>query len=379
MSNLKKGLIVVFIASLAVIVGVLFTMKTENEQTEEVLTHEQDILSTSPQANEEPESEMEEVIQKETIQIAMIGDILLHEGLASYKEYSSSFSPMEVYMQQYDFLIANQESPPVANKFPISGYPRFSSPDYLIRDLKAAGVDMLNIANNHIVDKGEEGVKTFFENLALYDMSYVGAYQSTEDANTDRIIDLKGIKIGIVSYTYGTNGLYLPQGSPYIINYIDEEKIRADVQALKNKVDVVVTHMHWGPEFTTQEHETQRTLANLLNEVGAHIVFGTHPHVLQPYTKLTNEYGEDTHVFYSLGNYFSTTMKEESYIGGIASVEITKEGEMITIDRPTLLATANLLDSDGIYRVYPLATTESRAVRNLEWVRQVLGEGVTVE
>ena len=127
MSNVKKGLIVLFIASLTVIVGVLFNMKAENEEIDEVLTNQQDILSTSPQANEEPETEIEEVIQKETIQIAMIGDILMHEGLASYAEYTSSFSPMEAYMEQYDFLIANQESPPVANKFPISGYPRFSS------------------------------------------------------------------------------------------------------------------------------------------------------------------------------------------------------------------------------------------------------------
>jgi len=107
---------------------------------------------------------------------------------------------------------------------------------------------MLNIANNHIVDKGEKGVTTFFENLALYDMPYVGVYQSQEDANTDRIIELKGIKVGIVSYTYGTNGLYLPK-APYIINYIDEEKIKTDVQALKDKVDVVVAHMHWGPNL----------------------------------------------------------------------------------------------------------------------------------
>ena len=152
MSNLNKVLIVLFIASLTIIVGVLFSMKTENTKTDEVLTNEQDILSTSPQANEESEVEIEEVIRKETIQIAMIGDILMHEGLASYAEYTSSFSPVEAYMQQYDYLIANQESPPVANKFPISGYPRFSSPDYIIRDLKTAGVDMLNIANNHIVD-----------------------------------------------------------------------------------------------------------------------------------------------------------------------------------------------------------------------------------
>lgn len=378
MSKLQKGLIVLFIASLTIIVVVLFSMKTENKQTDEMLTNKQDILSTSPQENEQSEPEIE-VVQKETIRIAMIGDILMHEGLASYTEYTSSFSPMEAYMRQYDYLIANQESPPVANKFPISGYPQFSSPDYIIRDLKSAGVDMLNIANNHIVDQGEKGVTTFFENLELYDMPYVGAYQSREDANTDRIIELKGIKVGIVSYTYGTNGLYLPKGSPYIINYIDEEKIKTDVQAQKEKVDVVVAHMHWGPEFTTQEHETQRTLANLLNEAGAHIVFGTHPHVLQPYTKLTNASGEDTHVFYSLGNYFSTTMTDISYIGGIASVDITKEGEMITIDQPTLRATANLLDSDGIYRVHPLADTENRAVRDLEWVRQVLGEGVIVE
>lgn len=377
MSKNKKILIGVFIVSIVTISILLYNMGIEylkeNEQSEKQQITE--VNKPLEQAKPEPK----EVITKETITLAMLGDVLLHEGLASYKEYMTSFAPMKTIMESYDYLIANQESPPVGNKFPISGYPQFSSPDYIVRDLKASGVDMLNIANNHIVDKGESGVQTVFENIEHYGLPYIGAYQSEEDALTDRIIELKGIRIGIVSYTYGTNGLFLPEGSPFIINYIDDEQIVNDIKAMKDKVDVTVVHLHWGPEFTTQEAKEQRQLAKVVNEAGADILFGTHPHVLQPYTKLINEAGKETHVFYSLGNYFSTTITKESMVGGIASFEITKEGDNVQIDKPTLQATAMIQDSDGIYRVYPLAEAEARATQNFQWVKEVLGDGVIIQ
>lgn len=375
MSSLNKLLIVVWLLLMGVFGFVIVSVPKDEHIEMSYAIEEQPPVERMV---EEPVVE-EVVIPKETISLAMIGDVLLHYRLATYKDFGPSFAPVAPFMQAHDYLIANQESLPVGNKYALSGYPKFASPDYIIEDLQEAGVDMINFANNHTVDKGEGGVRTLFENIARYNIPYVGAYQSAEDANTPRIIEQKGIKIGVVSYTYGTNGLYLPKNSPYVVNYIEEDKMSADIAAIKELVDVTVVLVHWGTEYVTNEDEHQRYLASVVNNAGADIVFGTHPHVLQPYNKLTSETGQETHVFYSLGNYFSTILTmPDTMIGGIASFDITKEGAEITIGQPQFKATSMLLDSDGVYRVYPLAETEARSVRNIAWVQQVLGEEVAV-
>lgn len=329
---------------------------------------------------EEEEEEPEPVITKATIELAMIGDILLHTELAVYEDFSSSFSAMEPYLQGYDYLIANQESLPVGNKFNISGYPQFASPEYIIRDLQETGVDMLNMANNHAVDKGEEGLRTAFENIESYNIPYVGAYQNAEDRATHRIVEVDGIKIGFVSYTYETNGLYLPKSSLLSVNYIDIKQMMADVEEIKPLVDVTVAIVHWGYEYVTEENENQRYIATMLNQAGVDIIFGGHPHVLQPYSKMVNAAGQETHIFYSLGNFFARTItSKSSMIGGIGSFEITKEAEKVTISNPKLIASSLLKDPDGVYRIYPLAEVEERSVQNMDWVKKILGEDVDVQ
>jgi hypothetical protein len=393
LNSLNKFLLGLWIVSLTVLIFVVLNIDKQpniemvegkeinpnpnpNEQQIQVNQQLEEPLEVTQPVNavqEEPK------IMKESVRLAMLGDILLHLRLAQYKDFTSSFKFVSPIMQSYDYLIANQESLPVGNKYALSGYPQFSSPPHIIRDMQNAGVDMVTIANNHTVDKGEGGVRTLFENLESYHMPYVGAYQSNEDAMQHRVIELGSIKIGMLAYTYGTNGLYLPKGSPFIINYFDEAKMTADIERLKKEVDVVAVSMHWGTEYVTHENDYQRHMTNVLNQAGADVVFGTHPHVLQPYKRVVNEQGHETHVFYSLGNFFSTILiVPDTMIGGIGSLEITKEGETVSIGNPQFDATTVLKDSDGIYRIYPLKDVEERAVQNLQWVKTVLGEEVTV-
>lgn len=314
-----------------------------------------------------------------TANIAMIGDILLHRGIALYDDYTPSFEPVKDMLTQYDYLIANQESAPIANKFGVVGYPRFSSPPRILDTLHYVGVDIVNLANNHTVDWGEEGVQTLFENLEKHKMPYFGAYKSDEDRYTPRIIDLNGITVGLLGYTYGTNGFYLPEKSPYSVNYIVENKMLTDIENLEPLVDVVVVSMHWGPEYVTTENEEQRRLAKVLNDAGVEIVFGSHPHILQPYSLLTNTQGEETHVFYSIGNFFATiTSAPDTFIGGAASLQITKTGDDIDVHSPHFKATSMILEN-GRYNIYPLVDVQQYAPRNLDWVRGVLGPDVTVE
>ena len=388
MSEKKRLLLGAILGSLLAIgVLIVFTVMSKNNDENEGSTNGTNAQQVQSQHieeevnEEEPEEEPEPVITKETIELAMIGDVLLHTELAVYDDFSPSFAPVEQYLLKPDYLIANQESLPIASKFGISGYPQFSSPDYLVTDLKEAGVDMLNLANNHAVDKWEGGLALAIENIENANIPYVGAYKSVEDRATHRIVEVKGIKIGVVSYTYGTNGLVLPQGSPYIVNYIDIEQMTKDVEEIKPLVDVTVAIIHWGAEYVTKHNDNQAYIANMMNQAGVDIIFGGHPHVLQPYEKIVNGVGQETHVFYSLGNFFARTItSKETNIGAIGSFEITKEGDVITIDKPKIIATSLLKDSaDGRYKVYPLAEVEDRSIRDLNWVKNILGDQVIVQ
>lgn len=386
LNNLNKFLLALWAISLALLFIVIATV--DRDQTILVAEGQMNIEEPNPSQRKiendineknEPISEPKQQITKESIRLAMTGDILLHLRLAEYDDYTSSFAAVMPKMQSYDFLIANQESPPVGNEYPLSGYPLFSSPPHIIRDIQHAGVDFVTIANNHIVDQGENGMRTVFNNLEDYHMPYVGAYKNEEDKSAQRIMEIGSIKIGLLAYTYGTNGLYLPKESPFIINYIDEAKIKADVEELKQSVDVVAVSMHWGSEYVYEANDNQKHYGDILNKAGVDIIFGTHPHVLQPYDKLINEHGQETHIFYSLGNFLSTIITiPNTMIGGIASLEITKEGDRITIDEPELYATSVLKDADGIYRIYPLKDVEQRSVKNLQWVKKIMGQSVTV-
>lgn len=382
MKNTKKLLVGMLLGVLAAcFVLFIFSVITEDEATDVPVIPVEQANVDENLDEEESEEEPEPVITKETIELAMIGDVLLHRELAQYDDFNPSLAPVEKYLQAPDFLIANQESLPVASKYGISGYPQFSSPDYLVRDLKEAGVDMLNLANNHAIDKWEGGLELAIENIEKENLPYVGAYKNAEDRATPRIIEVKGIKIGFVSYTYGTNGLKLPEGSPYIVNYIDIDQMTKDVQELKPQVDVTVAIIHWGVEYVTKHNDDQNYIARMMNQAGVDIIFGGHPHVLQPYEKITNGIGQETHVFYSLGNFFARTItSKDSMIGAIGSFNITKEGDQITIDQPKIIATSILQDpTDGRYKVYPLAEVEDKSIRNLDWVKTILGEDVIVQ
>lgn len=147
-----------------------------------------------------------------TITIGMIGDILLHHPLFTYDNYDFAFAGVKDQLTGIDFLLANQESMPGGKELGLTGYPSFNSPKHIIRDLKANGVDMVSIANNHTIDRKEAGLRKAIGHMKEYDMPYVGAYTSIEDRGTNRIMDIDGIRIGVLGYTYGMNGNRVPRG-----------------------------------------------------------------------------------------------------------------------------------------------------------------------
>ncbi|MEK4406454.1 CapA family protein [Sporosarcina sp. FSL K6-6792] len=311
-------------------------------------------------------------IDMKTVTIGMIGDILLHNPLYTYNNYDFAFAAVKDRLTGIDFLLANQESMPGGVDLGLSGYPSFNSPKHIIRDLKKTGVDMVSIANNHTIDLKEAGLRKAISNIKEYGMPYVGAYTSSEDKEKDRIVEVDGVRIGILSYTHNTNGNPIPQAKEYLVSVTEQQQMREEIVQLRSLVDVLVVSMHWGTEYQLTISEAQEEIAGLIADAGADIIFGHHPHVLQKY----DEVGK-TKVFYSLGNFYSAQQFDSTNVGGIArvSVDHTKFAgkQYIGIGEAEFFPTAVIRDSNRKYIVVPLKDAELDGMYNEGWVESQVG------
>ena len=134
-------------------------------------------------------------------------------------------------------------------------------------------------------------------------------------------------------YTYGTNGIRIPDNNPYMVHLLDdEEKIKGDIGKAKSETDFVIVFAHWGTENSDQPDEFQKKWAQVFLDSGVDVVIGTHPHVLQPYEILKDDNGHEMLIYYSIGNYISAQSEKSCIKGGMASftVSLTKEGYKIT-------------------------------------------------
>ncbi|UCZ52733.1 CapA family protein [Bacillus shivajii] len=281
--------------------------------------------------------------------IGAIGDVLLHAIVYNDAKTADgyNFLPMlekiEPYLSELDFTMANQESMPGGTEIGLSTYPAFNSPSQIIDNLQTVGIDLLSMANNHSLDRGLNGLNSAISHLKRVGMPYVGVYENEGDRNEKRIFDVNDILIGVLSYTYGTNGIPIPHGHEYAVALLDREKVVADIKGMREEVDIVVVHAHWGDEYARTPNHGQRSLAQEFVEAGADIIFGHHPHVIQPIERLKDRYGREAIVFYSLGNFLSGQQFEYKDIGGIGKVKVQKivqgEDEQLKLTSPSILPT----------------------------------------
>ena len=277
-----------------------------------------------------------------TLSLLATGDALIHNAV--YWEYSLGGKETGPYnfdgaldyirdiVSKYDIAYYNQETP-FAGGNP-SGYPRFSTPKEFGDAMIKAGFNMVSLATNHTMDRGENGVINFYNYFKDKDDIVYNGIADSKESRTNYIIGEKNnITYTMLSYTTSTNGLPVPSGKDYLVNVYDEEKVKEDIEALRDKVDVLIVAMHWGVEYASTPNDNQKEIAKYLADLGVDIVIGAHPHVLQPITWI-----DDTLVMYSLGNFISNQYGTDDYnklVGFMATLDITKtvtpEGE-VTID-----------------------------------------------
>ncbi|MFI8687191.1 CapA family protein [Rossellomorea sp. NPDC077527] len=302
---------------------------------------------------------------KTTASLAAIGDILIHDTV--YKDaknqsgynFTPMFSPVKEMLSSPDFLIANQESTPGGVELGVSSYPLFNSPKEIVKSLQDVGVDVVTTANNHSLDQGEKGLLSAIDYYGKISMPYVGAFKSREDQNRIRTFNVNGIKFALLSYTYGTNGIPVPEGKEYLVNLIDEQKMIKEIQKAKEMdIDLVVMSLHWGNEYQRYPSEEQQRLAKVLTDNGVDIIFGHHPHVLQPIQTYKTSDGRNAVVVYSLGNFLSGQKDDYKDIGGMVTVQVEKAMNPAgsTISFPSIQFQPTFVSENHYrnYRIYPL-------------------------
>lgn len=305
---------------------------------------------------------------------AAVGDVLIHRTI--YQDARTSdrqrfdfrpmFAKVQPWLQEADITFANQESIVGGQSLGLSDYPAFNSPLEVAEALRDAGVDIVSMANNHVLDRGEKAIRASIAEWSKLGIEYVGAYASEEDRARPRIMERNGIKLAFLAYTYDTNGIQTPEGKPYLVRRIDRAVIASDIVAARTQADAVAVSLHFGKENERTPNAEQTSLAQLCAASGADIVIGHHPHVLQPIQWIDNNRGGKTLVAYSLGNFLAAQRSKDPYnrIGGILQVVVKKTvhngNSRIALGpvrfRPTYI---RFTDWRG-YRVIPLEQATTR-------------------
>ncbi|MDR2185265.1 MAG: CapA family protein [Treponema sp.] len=310
-----------------------------------------------------PEPEPPEPPRPGELTIVAAGDNLFHETItAAFREEGGwDFAPIydliKPVISGADLAFINQETALGRESFGYSGYPRFNTPQALAFNLAAAGFDIINQANNHIMDKGEAGV---MDTIAAWDRvrgtAYLGIHRSREERDRRRvIIEKNGLRAGFLAYTYGTNGLAVPGDKPYLVSLIDEETIIRETGALRPLCDVLVVSMHWGDEYGPAPSAGQTALAALLAAQKVDLVIGHHPHVLQPAEYILRPDGRQMLCFYSLGNFMSSQRQPAALVGGLMYVKLTgPAGNIMFADAGIIPVITHYESGWTGYRVYPL-------------------------
>lgn len=318
--------------------------------------------------NKEEETEAETTTEAPSeVTIVAVGDNLIHDTLiAAGKQddgnynYDSFYTEIKPYVEPADIAIINQETILGGDVREYSGYPMFNSPQEIGDATVNAGFDVFTCATNHAMDvfsKGIESELNYFDTKQPQ-LIHLGLNKSEEEYNTITYYDKNNIRFALLNYTYGTNGISLPDDKPWIVNLLEKDKVTKDITEARKNADVVIVFPHWGEEYNTGTISEQEDYVKLFSELGVDIVIGTHPHVIEPVKWVTNESsGQKMLVYYSLGNFISHQRQLETLIGGMAEITVRKENGTITITNAKMAPVVTWYSSGGNgyrYKVYRL-------------------------
>ncbi len=390
-----------FIVIAIILIGII--IYRDIAQNKSLATYTEEINNSNINESRDDTTDLdEEIIKKEeeeeerieTIEIMAVGDLLMHIDIvqAMYDwnndtyNFDYNFELIKDYLGKADLTIANLETTLAGEESGYSGYPCFNTPDELANSLKNSGVDVISNINNHSLDKGEYGFLRTRNVLKEKGFDIIGTRDSEEDSRYI-IKEINDIRVGIIAYGYttegyegerGLNGIPIPEELSSLMNTFNPYDVDNDLLDMKQEiekmreedVDVIVFYMHWGEEYQLEPNESQIKIANFLANEGVDIIFGDHPHTIQPIDIIESEDGKhSTAVIYSLGNFISSQRTESignpyTEDGLMVSVNIIKNfktGEVV-VEIPKYMPTwvkLNIINGNYCYQVVPAIENET--------------------
>lgn len=314
-------IIIILILLIAVGVGAWWYFTQYNKSSTTVKTNtDSKIVPANERAKQLP-----------VIHMAAMGDMLAHDTInANAKndsdyDFGKFFSNIRSSYQDDKVVFCNQEGSSAGEQYGITGYPSFNAPTQFASGLQSgAGCNLINLANNHIADKGVAAINTTIDVWNnLKPLAVSGANKTADDQKKVSYATVNDIKIGFVAFTDFNNNGSTPAYS--VNSYHDETLVRQLVTEARANADVVIVSMHWGVEDSSIVSSDQLNAANLLSSLGADVIIGTGPHVLQKVETINRDDGGKTYVWYSLGNMLSSQLYVEQLIGGVAQFDIEKD------------------------------------------------------
>ena len=300
----------------------------------------------------------------ESIRLVSVGDVLMHmpvirDGIQEDGTYDFRhiFEPMKETFRSADIAIANQETVFGGKDIGYSGYPAFNSPSEMGDALVDAGFDVILHATNHVMDRGTKGIESTLSFWKKYpEIRVLGINESPEAKEAVDIVEVKGAKLAMLNYTYGTNGIPVPSAKSYLVDKIDEEKIERDLLFAEENADFTVAFMHWGVEYSLKPTKAQKELAEKMCAWGADLIIGAHPHVVEPVEWVEAENGNRALVYYSLGNFVSRQKEANNLLGAMADVTLAFDGETVSVAEYSFLPVVTHYSMNYTdFRVYPLS------------------------
>lgn len=331
----------------------------------------------SANANAIPLQPISEALANDTtiqLNLIAVGDNLIHgpiyrQARERTTDGSFDFRPayqyIVPYLEQADLALINQETPLGGTQLGLSSYPMFNSPQELGDQLIELGFNMISHANNHVLDARQQGFFNtieFWRSRSLQKPVIMAGIAADASDDQLQILEVKNLKVDLLAYTYGTNGLKLPASSSGIVKYINDDLMQQELAEAKAAADIVIVSIHWGQEYQTNANAEQKRIAQLLADNGADIIIGSHPHVLQGVEMLTVNASEQNSrqvpVFYSLGNFISAQNRPDTMLGGMAKIQMSYDLLDKSISFTEIGVIPLVTDYTGSYKnitVYPLS------------------------
>lgn len=359
--------------------------------TEETTEPEEE--ETVPAPTEKP---TEQIHLTSTATIGATGDILLDLPIVNacqQEDGSYNFDPIFQYLRDYsmtvDYAVASLETTLAGTEtgFRYSGFSRLNSPDEIVTSLRRAGFDMLLTANEHSYDTRHAGLLRTVEVIEESGLRALGTVSDARRPNY-AIVDINGIKVGMLDYTYETdspgvgyaigtylNGLLVDKRDAELINSFHPDKteqfakeIKATLKEMKNKgAEATIVFLHWGKEYSLKVTDSQQAIAQRLCDLGVDVIIGSHPHVLEPVELLSSTVNPEhkTVCLYSLGNAVSNQRfggvarlnSAHMEDGSWATVTFSKYSDgKVYLDYVQLIPTWTImrLTLDRVYSILPL-------------------------